>query len=114
MRGLEEEREKVKEEVEELFKVFENEVKGKKLFERNGNEIGYLDLVFIIVVYWILVLLEVIDEEMFIRDKFLSFCFWVDYFLGCYFIKEKLFYREELFVFYCVYILVLCVNVFKF
>lgn len=113
MRGSEEEREKAKEEVEELLKVLENEVKGKKLFERNGNEIGYLDLVFIIVAYWIPVLLEAIDEEMLTRDKFPSLCSWADHLLGCHLIKEKLPHREELLAFYRVHIPALRANASK-
>ncbi|XP_074263255.1 putative glutathione S-transferase [Silene latifolia] len=93
--------EKAKEELDEVLEIFEKGIEGKKLFE--GNKIGYLDIVALLVCFWIPVMQEALEREVLTREKFPRIYAWSDGLLGQPIIKENLPKREDFLAFYRVH-----------
>ncbi|XP_038681889.1 glutathione S-transferase U8-like [Tripterygium wilfordii] len=66
--GKKEEQEKACEEVYEQLKMLENELKGKDFF--GGNTVGYLDIVAIMIAFWLEVVQEAAGLELINEEKF--------------------------------------------
>ncbi|TMW83027.1 hypothetical protein EJD97_003229 [Solanum chilense] len=95
-----EEQEKGKEEVNEMLRILDNELKDKKFFV--GNKFGFVDVVANAVALWFGVLEEVIGVVSVTSEKFPNFCDWRDeYYIQN---KEYLPSRDELFAHYQAYI----------
>ncbi|XP_073300368.1 probable glutathione S-transferase [Primulina huaijiensis] len=89
-----EEQLKAKEEAEELLKVLDNEVKGKKLF--GGDSIGLVDIAANFVAYWPVIIAETLGVELITKDKFPNLCAWMDEYVNSNFFKEHLPDRDKL------------------
>ncbi|KAL9234432.1 hypothetical protein vseg_009304 [Gypsophila vaccaria] len=83
---------KAEEEFKEVLKTLEKEVEKKELF--GGSEIGYLDIVGLLVCYWIPVLQDAVGKQVLTRDTFPGLFGWSDGLLGHPFMKENLPDRE--------------------
>ncbi|KAK9742898.1 hypothetical protein RND81_03G204200 [Saponaria officinalis] len=86
--GRGEDGEKAEEEFKEALKVFEKEIVGKELF--NGSKIGYLEIVGLLVCYWIPILQEAVGKQVLTRDTFPGIYAWGDQLLAHSFLKENL------------------------
>ncbi|KAH0736965.1 hypothetical protein KY290_035670 [Solanum tuberosum] len=96
-----EEQEKGKEEVYEMLKVLDNELKdNKKYFV--GDKFGFVDIVANAAALWLGVLEEVSGVVLVTREKYPNFCGWRDEY--CTQNKEYLPPRDELLAHYQVYI----------
>ncbi|XP_074264592.1 putative glutathione S-transferase [Silene latifolia] len=84
---------KAKEELEELLKIFEKEIEGKGLL--GGSKIGYLDLVALLIYFWIPILQESVGLQVLTREKFPGIYSWSDALLGHPFMKENLPNRDD-------------------
>ncbi|XP_019186998.1 PREDICTED: probable glutathione S-transferase isoform X1 [Ipomoea nil] len=90
-----EEQEKAKEEVRELLKVVDNELKKKKFL--GGETIGLADIAGNFVALWVGVLAEVLGVELGMTEqKFPNLCRWMEDFLNCNVIKETFPPRDKL------------------
>ncbi|KAK9713387.1 hypothetical protein RND81_06G024100 [Saponaria officinalis] len=85
--------EKAKEELEEMLKMFEKGIEGKGLV--GGSKIVYLDLVALLVYFWIPILQESIGQQVLTREKFPGIYSWSDVLLGHPFMKENLPNRDD-------------------
>uniref|UniRef100_M0ZQ20 Glutathione S-transferase n=2 Tax=Solanum tuberosum TaxID=4113 RepID=M0ZQ20_SOLTU len=95
-----EEQEKAKEEVYEMLKILDNELKDKKFFV--GDKFGFVDIVANAVALWFGVFEEVTGVVLVTKEKFPNFCVWRDeYYIQN---KEYLPPRDELFAHYQAYI----------
>ncbi|KAK4730539.1 hypothetical protein R3W88_023527 [Solanum pinnatisectum] len=95
-----EEQEKAKEEVFEMLKILDNELKDKKYFV--GDKFGFVDIVANAGALWLGVLEEVSGVVLVTSEKFPNFCAWRDEY--CTQNKEYLPSRDELLVRYQAYI----------
>lgn len=93
-----EESEKAITELEQLFKVVENEIKEKKFF--GGNNIGFLDIVALVVAFWIPCMQEFTAKNILTKEKYQLICIWSEKLLGCSIIKQNLPDKEKLREFY--------------
>nr|GMD43408.1 probable glutathione S-transferase [Ipomoea batatas] len=90
-----EEQEKAKEEVRELLKVLDTELKKKKFL--GGETIGLADIAANFVALWVGVLEEVLEVNLGVtEEKFPHFCRWKQDFLNCNVIKETFPPRDKL------------------
>ena len=89
-----EEREKALQEVDGSLKILENEMKEKK-FSR-GESIGFLDIVALMVAFWVPCLQERINKKFLTNEKHPSICLWIDRLLSCSLIQQNLPNRESL------------------
>nr|GMD43409.1 probable glutathione S-transferase [Ipomoea batatas] len=90
-----EELEKVKEEVGELLKVLDNELKKKKFL--GGETMGFADIAANFVAVWVGVLEEIMEVELGLtEEKFPHLCRWKQDFLNCDVIKETLPSKDKL------------------
>nr|GMD40141.1 probable glutathione S-transferase [Ipomoea batatas] len=90
-----EELEKVKEEVGELLKVLDNELKKKKFL--GGETMGFADIAANFVAVWVGALEEIMEVELGLtEEKFPHLCRWKQDFLNCDVIKETLPSKDKL------------------
>ncbi|KAH0632241.1 hypothetical protein KY285_034970 [Solanum tuberosum] len=90
-----EEQEKAKEEVYEMLKVLDNELKdNKKYFV--GDKFGFADIVANAAALWLGVLEEASGVVLVTSEKFPNFCAWRDEYINCGENKEYLPSRDEL------------------
>ncbi|KAL3327366.1 hypothetical protein AABB24_035175 [Solanum stoloniferum] len=90
-----EEQEKAKEEVYEMVKVLDNELKdNKKYFV--GEKFGFADIVANAAALWLGVLKEASGVVLVKSEKFPNFCAWRDEYINCSENKEYLPSRDEL------------------
>ncbi|XP_015088755.1 probable glutathione S-transferase [Solanum pennellii] len=92
-----EEQEKSKEEVYEMLKILDNELKGKKFFV--GDKFGYADMAANFVGYWLGVFQEASGVVLVTSEKFSNFCAWRDEYINCSQVKEYLPPRNDLLAF---------------
>ncbi|XP_031103747.1 probable glutathione S-transferase [Ipomoea triloba] len=94
----EEEKEKGKDEVCELLKILDNELKNKKFL--GGETIGLADLAGNFITLWLGVFEEVIGVELGVtEEKFPHLCRWKEDFLNCGVIKNTFPPRDKLVAF---------------
>ncbi|CAO2832007.1 unnamed protein product [Amaranthus hypochondriacus] len=93
-----EEREKALEEVDESLKILENEMKEKKFL--GGESIGFLDIVALMVAFWVPCLQEGINNNFLTYENHPSICSWIDRLLSCTLIQQNLPNRETLIAYY--------------
>ncbi|NP_001311811.1 probable glutathione S-transferase [Nicotiana tabacum] len=93
-----EEQEKDKEEVCEMLKVLDNELKDKKFFV--GDKFGFADIAANLVAFWLGVFEEASGVVLVTSEKFPNFCKWRGEYINCSQIKESLPPRDELLAFY--------------
>lgn len=89
-----EEQVKVIDEVVELFKVLENELKGKKFF--GGDTIGLVDITANFLALWLGIHQEIMGIQVVTKEKLPVFCKWIDEYLNCSIIKQSLPSKEDL------------------
>ncbi|KAF3621093.1 putative glutathione S-transferase [Capsicum annuum] len=95
---LKEEQEKAKEEVCEMLKVLDNELKDKKFLV--GDNFGLADITANFVGHWLGVFQEATGVELVTSEKFPNFCAWRDEYINCSQVKEyPLPRRDELLAF---------------
>ncbi|KAK4731340.1 hypothetical protein R3W88_024328 [Solanum pinnatisectum] len=82
------EQEKGKEEVCEMLKVLDNELKDKKFFV--GEKFGFADIVANMVAHWLGVNEEVFGVVLVTSQNFPKFCAWRDAYIDCSQVKEYL------------------------
>lgn len=70
------EREKAIEEAQDIFKILENELKGKNFF--GGDTIGFVDIVASMIGFWLQIIQEAAGIELVTRDKFPILFKWMD------------------------------------
>ncbi|XP_049407170.1 probable glutathione S-transferase [Solanum stenotomum] len=92
-----EEQEKGKEEVCEMLKILDNELKDKKFFV--GDKFGYADMAANFVGYWLGVFQEASGVELVTSENFPNFCAWRDEYVNCSQVKEYLPPRNDLLAF---------------
>ncbi|CAN4116007.1 unnamed protein product [Withania somnifera] len=93
-----EEQEKSKEEVCEMLKVLDNELKDKKFFV--GDNFGYADMAANLMGLWLEVFQEASGIVLVTSEKFPNFCAWRDEYINCSQNKEYLPPRDELLAFF--------------
>ncbi|XP_048319651.2 probable glutathione S-transferase [Ziziphus jujuba] len=93
-----EEPDKVKEELKELLKTLENELKDNKFF--GGETIGFVDIVGNIIAYWVPCMLEAAGVELLTEEKYPRLYQWIHEFVNHDVVKETLPPRDELIAFY--------------
>ncbi|CAN4116004.1 unnamed protein product [Withania somnifera] len=89
-----EEQEKAKEEVYEMLKVLDNELKDKKFFV--GDKFGFADIAANAAALWLGVFEEASGVILVTSEKFPNFCAWRDEYINCSQNKEYLPPRDEL------------------
>ncbi|KAL3327368.1 hypothetical protein AABB24_035177 [Solanum stoloniferum] len=92
-----EEQEKGKEEVCEMLKILDNELKDKKFFV--ADKFGYADMAANFVGYWLGVFQEASGVELVRSENFPNFCAWRDVYVNCSQVKEYLPPRNDLLAF---------------
>ncbi|TMW83026.1 hypothetical protein EJD97_003228 [Solanum chilense] len=95
-----EEQEKAKEELFEMLRILDNELKDKKYFV--GDKFGFVDIVANAGALWLGVLEEVSGVVLVTKEKFPNFCVWRDEY--CTQNKEYLPSRDELLIRFKTYI----------
>ncbi|KZV23269.1 putative glutathione S-transferase-like [Dorcoceras hygrometricum] len=85
---------KAKEQVQELLKFLDNELKGKKFF--GGESIGFVDIAGNALAYWMEIFAELAGIEFIATDKLPHLCAWMEVYLNSSFVKEHLPDREKL------------------
>ncbi|MCD7466000.1 hypothetical protein HAX54_002309 [Datura stramonium] len=93
--GEGEEQEKDKEEVCELLKVLDNELKDKKFFV--GDKIGFADIAANVMAFWMGIIEEASGITLVTSEKFPNYCAWRDNYISCNQVKDYLPSRDELF-----------------
>ncbi|XP_009767206.1 putative glutathione S-transferase [Nicotiana tabacum] len=93
-----EEQEKAKEEVCEMLKVLDNELKDKKFFV--GDKFGFADIAANFVAFWLGVFEEASGVVLVTSEKFPNFSKWRDEYTNCSQVKESLPLRDELLPFF--------------
>ncbi|GFQ02978.1 probable glutathione s-transferase [Phtheirospermum japonicum] len=89
-----EERDKAKEESEQLLKILENEIKDKGFF--GCDKIGVIDIVACFIAYWFGIAAELVGLQLITQDKFPNLCKWADEFCNSIFVKEHLPPKDKL------------------
>ncbi|KAK6779228.1 hypothetical protein RDI58_021412 [Solanum bulbocastanum] len=92
-----EEQEKGKEEVCEMLKILDNELKDKKFFV--ADKFGYADMAANFVGYWLGVFQDASGVELVTSENFSNFCAWRDVYVKCSQVKEYLPPRNDLLAF---------------
>ncbi|KAG5583801.1 hypothetical protein H5410_044235 [Solanum commersonii] len=92
-----EEQEKGKEEVFEMLKILDNELKDKQFFV--GDKFGYADIAANFVGYWLGVFQEASGVELVTSENFPNFCAWRDEYVNCSQVKEYLPPRNDFLAF---------------
>ncbi|KAF3684697.1 putative glutathione S-transferase [Capsicum annuum] len=92
--GSGEESDKAKEELGELIKILENELKDKKFFV--GDKFGFADMAGNLMAYWMAIVEEASGNVFVTSEKFPIFCAWRDEYANCSPIKEHFPPREAL------------------
>ncbi|XP_055811672.1 glutathione S-transferase U8-like [Solanum dulcamara] len=89
-------------ELQELLKVLENELMNdnNNLFGGETSKVGYIEIVSILITYWIGVIQEALEVDILNKEEFPNICGWADKLMSCSFIKENLPPREKLLAFY--------------
>ncbi|XP_009626800.1 putative glutathione S-transferase [Nicotiana tabacum] len=93
-----EEQEKGKEEVYEMLKVLDNELKDKKFFV--GDEFGFADIAANFVAFWLGVFEEASGVVLVTSEKFPNFSKWRDEYINCSQVKDSLPLRYKLLAFF--------------
>ncbi|KAL2923037.1 putative glutathione S-transferase [Bienertia sinuspersici] len=93
-----EENEKALKELDELLKILENEIKGKKFL--GGNNIGFLDIVASVVPIWVPCWQEVTGKVVMTREKYPWLYTWADELLQCSVFKQNMPDNKKLQAFY--------------
>ncbi|MCD7465996.1 hypothetical protein HAX54_002305 [Datura stramonium] len=93
-RGSKQEKEKARVELSKLLKILDNEVKDKKFF--GGDRVGFVDVVSILITYWLEVMQEAVNVEVLTNDEFPNISAWAEELLTYSIIKETLPPREKL------------------
>ncbi|XP_009629346.1 probable glutathione S-transferase [Nicotiana tomentosiformis] len=93
-----EEQEKGKEEVYEMLKVLDNELKDKKFFA--GDKFGFADIAANLVGFWLGVFEEGYGVVLVKSEKFPNFSKWRDEYINCSQVNESLPPRDELLAFF--------------
>ncbi|XP_059305492.1 probable glutathione S-transferase [Lycium ferocissimum] len=93
-----EEQEKGKEEVCEMLKVIDNELKDKKFFV--GDKFGFADMAANFVGLWLGIFEESSGVVLVTSEKFPNFCAWRDEYINCSQVKEYLPPRDEVLAFF--------------
>ncbi|CAN4106016.1 unnamed protein product [Withania somnifera] len=93
-----EEQEKGKEEVCEMLKVLDNELKDKKFFV--GDKFGFADIAANLMGLWLGVFEEGSGIVLVTSEKIPNFCAWRDEYINCSQVKEYLPPRDELLAFF--------------
>ncbi|OIT04902.1 PREDICTED: probable glutathione S-transferase [Nicotiana attenuata] len=93
-----EEQEKGKNEVCEMLKVLDNELKDKKFFV--GDKFGFADIAANLVAFWLGVFEEASGVVLVTSENFPNFCKWRHEYINCSQVKESLPPRDELLAFY--------------
>ncbi|XP_055811669.1 probable glutathione S-transferase [Solanum dulcamara] len=94
-----EEHEKAKEEVCEMLKILDNELKDKKFFV--ADKFGFADIVANLIGLWLGVFQEASGVVLVTSEKFPNFCAWRDEYINCSQVKEYLPLRnDDLLAFY--------------
>ncbi|XP_055812524.1 probable glutathione S-transferase [Solanum dulcamara] len=92
-----EEHEKSNEEVCEMLKVLDNELKDKKFFV--GDKFGFADIAANFVGYWLGVFQEAFGVVLVTSEKFPNFCAWRDEYVNCSLVKKYLPPKNDLLAF---------------
>ncbi|KAH0632245.1 hypothetical protein KY285_034973 [Solanum tuberosum] len=100
--GKGEEQEKAKEEVCEMLKILDNELKDKTFFV--ANKFGYADIVANLVGLWLGLFQEGFGIELVTSENFPNFCGWRDEYVKCSQVKEYLPSRNDLLAFFQVFV----------
>ncbi|XP_009591433.1 glutathione S-transferase U8 [Nicotiana tabacum] len=96
-------REKARGELHELLKLLENEIiKDKNFF--GVNKVGYIEIVSILITYWLGVIQEALKVDILTKEEFPNICAWAENVISFSFIKENLPPREKLLAFYKMYV----------
>ncbi|OIT31821.1 glutathione s-transferase u8, partial [Nicotiana attenuata] len=92
-------REKARGELHELLKLLENEIiKDKNFF--GVNRVGYIEIVSILITYWLGVIQEALKVDILTKEEFPNICAWAENVISCNCMKENLPPREKLLAFY--------------
>lgn len=102
-----EEKDVVVEVIRDLLKLLEKEFVGKDFF--GGESLGFVDIVVMLVVFWLMRMEEVVGVKVVLVEMFLEIYRWVKNFLDVDVIKKCIFFEDE----YFDYIRV-CMESFKF
>ncbi|XP_049375392.1 probable glutathione S-transferase isoform X4 [Solanum verrucosum] len=92
--GSGEESDKAKEELVDLIKILENELKDKKYFV--GDKFGFADMAGNLMAYWMGIVEEASGNIFVTNEKFPIFCNWRNEYINCSTIKEYLPPRDEI------------------
>ncbi|XP_019226777.1 PREDICTED: glutathione S-transferase U8-like, partial [Nicotiana attenuata] len=96
-------REKARGELHELLKLLENEIiKDKNFF--GVNRVGYIEIVSILITYWLGVIQEALKVDILTKEEFPNICAWAENVISCNCMKENLPPREKLLAFYKMYV----------
>lgn len=87
--------EKAKEEVIELLRFLDKEIKGKKFF--GGDNIGFVDITANFIAYWFPIVAEIVGLQILTEDKFPDLCKWANEYCNSSFVKENLPDKDKLF-----------------
>lgn len=92
--GSGEESNKAKEELGDLIKILENELKDKNFFV--GDKFGFADMAGNLMAYWMGIVEEASGNIFVTSEKFPIFCNWRNEYVNCSTIKEYLPPRDEI------------------
>lgn len=97
-----EEKMKAMGELHDLLKHLENELMkdNNNLFGGEITQVGYMEIVSILITNWIGVMQEALEVNILNKEEFPNICGWADKVNSCNFIKENLPPREKLLEFY--------------
>ncbi|KAJ8551061.1 hypothetical protein K7X08_000431 [Anisodus acutangulus] len=96
---------KARGELHELLKLLENElIKDNNNFFGGATTIAYIEIVSILLTYWLGVIQEALEVDILKKEEFPNICAWVDKSMSCIYIKENLPPREKLLAFYKNYV----------
>lgn len=89
-------------ELQELLKLLENELikDNNNIFFGGENKVGYMEIVSILITYWLGVMQEALEVDILNKKEFPNICEWADKLMSCSFMKENLPPREKLLAFY--------------
>lgn len=89
-------------ELQELLKLLENEMMkdNNKIFFGGENKVGYMEIVSILITYWLGVMQEALGVDILNKKEFPNICGWADKVISFSFMKENLPPREKLLAIY--------------